>query len=575
MTVLFDKYYTYDLKDPHNIANDRLLFSKGHAAPLFYTLYALSGAFPIDELKTLRKFSSRLEGHPTPHFPYTEAATGSLGQGLSVGSGLAIGLQKERSIEKKAKVYVLLGDGEMAEGQIWEAANFASYYHLDNLIAVADVNGLGQSQATMFGHDGASYAKRFESFGWDSIVIDGHNFDQITAAFDRAIATVGKPVAIIANTKKGKGISFLEDKEGWHGKPLKKEDLEKALTELGDIKDETVFRLRIPKSVPVRSRTAVFPDFPTAYTKGETIGTREVYGTVLAQLGKSDETIIALDGDVKNSTYSQDFQKAFPDRFVECFIAEQNMVSVAAGLSRLGKKPFVSTFAAFLTRAYDQIRMARLSNATISFVGSHAGVSIGEDGASQMGLEDISMFATIPDSVVLHPSDAVSTAKLLSHVAGFSGISYLRTLRSKTPVLYDNSEVFTVGGSKILRYSDADVLTVVAAGITVHEALEAYNRLKKENIAIRIIDAYSIKPIDRETLIKALDQTKQKTIITLEDHFEHGGLGDSVLSAVANHHASVVKLSVTHVSHSGTPEELLADAGIDAAALVKKVRELL
>lgn len=575
VTVLFDRYYTYDLKNPRNISNDRLLFSKGHAAPLFYTLYALSGGFPIDELKTLRKFSSRLEGHPTPRFPFAEAATGSLGQGLSVGAGLAIGLQKEQRVEKKPKVYVLLGDGEMAEGQIWEAANFASYYKLENLIAIADVNGLGQSQATMFGHNVQEYEKRFASFGWSTIVIDGHNFEQITHAFDEADKTMRKPVAIIANTKKGKGVSFLEDKEGWHGKPLKNDDLEKALAELGELRDEIIFHLPLPQTtISSPSVQASDGNNTLSFQEGELVGTREVYGKALAELGKRNESIIALDGDVKNSTYSLDFQKAFHDRFIECFIAEQNMVSVAAGLSRLGKHPFVSTFAAFLTRSFDQIRMARLSNAAISFAGSHAGVSIGEDGASQMGLEDIAMFSVLPDTLIFQPSDALSAAKLLPHMASYDGISYLRTLRPKTPILYSSNDTFSIGGSKTLRSSQNDVLTVVASGITVHEALKAYEVLAKEQISIRVIDAYSIKPFDSKTLIKSLSETKKKVLITVEDHFEHGGLGDAVLSVLAEENitAPVKKLSVRHISHSGKGDELLSLAGIDADAIVKSVK---
>lgn len=574
MTVLFDKYLTYDVKNPNNLANDRLIFSKGHAAPLLYTLYALSGAYPIEELKTLRKFSSRLEGHPTPHYPYAEAATGSLGQGLSVGAGLAIGIKGEKALTDKPKVYVLLGDGELAEGQIWEAANFAGHYQLNNLIAIADINRLGQSQETMFGHNLEQYKRRFEAFGWETIIIDGHNIDEIDKAFQKARDISDKPVAIIAKTFKGRGISFLENKEGWHGKPLAKEDLDKALRELGDVKDEVVFNLRIPQQTHHTQEASHLPDSPITYQQSDQVATRDIYGKELAELGKHDDLIMALDGEVKNSTFSIDFMKAFPDRFIECFIAEQNMVSVAVGLSRLGRIPFVSSFAAFLERAADQIRMARLSNANIKFVGSHCGVSIGEDGTSQMGLEDVSMFGAVPDSVIFHPADAVSTTRIIPLMAKHRGISYLRTLRPKTNMLYDESEIFTIGGSKILKSSTQDLLTIVAMGITVHEALKAYNELKQQNILVRVIDAYCVKPIDKETLRKSAQETKKNILITVEDHYDHGGLGDSVLAAVAMDNVRVAKMAVTAISHSGTKDELLDAAYISAKHIVEKVKSL-
>lgn len=582
MTVLFDKFYSFDLQNIQNLYNDRLIFSKGHAAPLLYSLYALSGAFQLEELKTLRKFNSRLEGHPTPLFSYSEAATGSLGQGISVGAGMAIGLQKEIVLQKKPKVYVLCGDGEMAEGQVWEAANFASHYKLDNLIAIIDVNRLGQSEETMFGHHVEEYAQRFKAFDWEVITIDGHNFAEIENAFTQATQnTSGKPFAIIAKTFKGKGVSFLENKDNWHGKPLPKDMLEKALAELGELPEATtIFSLRKPEksSVVDQPKKEDFSDSALQgehHTIGEQVATREVYGKTLAELGSTNTLIYALDAEVKNSTYSIDFKAVYPDRFIECFIAEQNMVSVGAGLARLGKHPFISTFAAFFTRAFDQIRMARLSNSTMTFVGSHAGVSIGEDGASQMGLEDIAMFGTLPNTTVLHPSDAVSAAKLLYALSTHWGISYIRMLRPKTSVLYDSTEVFHIGGSKVLRSSQDDVVTVVGTGITVHEALKAYDILQKEHISIRVIDCYSIKPIDKDTLIHAAMQTKHKSLITVEDHFKHGGLGDAVLNAVQGNGIDVKKLAVTKISHSGTMEELLDDAGINAAHIVHRVKNLL
>ncbi|MDE2588042.1 MAG: transketolase, partial [Patescibacteria group bacterium] len=575
MTVLFDEYYTDDLQNPHNLANDRLIFSKGHAAPLFYTLYALAGAFPVEELKTLRKITSRLEGHPTPEFPYTEAATGSLGQGLSVGAGLATGIRREEKLINKPKVYVLMGDGELAEGQVWEAANFAGYYKLDNLIAIADINRLGQSQQTMFGHNTEEYAALFKAFGWEVVVINGHDMIQVQGAFKKAVNnTSGKPFAIIAQTDKGHGVSFLQDHDNWHGKPLPKDKLEEALKELGDVKDEVVFHLRTPKSV-TSSVSATTPKVEIPFKPGDQVATREVYGKVMAEIGSSDKNVVLLDAEVKNSTYSIDFMKAFPERFVECFIAEQNMVSVAAGLARFGKKPFVSTFAAFFTRAADQIRMAWLSKANIKFVGSHAGVSIGEDGASQMGLEEISMFGTLPDVVVLQPSDGVSASKLLAEFAQYEGMGYMQTLRPKTSVLYEVSDTFKIGGSKVLRQSEKDVLTIVATGIAVPEALKAAEMLLEKNIAVRVVDAYSLSPIDKKTLLQCVQETKKNVLITVEDHFIHGGLGDFVLAAVAEENVHVEKMAVTGHSHSGTGAELLHKAGIDADCIVKKVKSLL
>lgn len=570
-TVLFDKYFTYDLKNPKNPNNDRFILSKGHASPLYYALYAVADGLSLEELKTLRKFGSRLEGHPTFHFPYTDIASGSLGQGLSAGAGMALVGKKDKL---PMHVYVVLGDGEIAEGSVWEAANFASVYKLDNLIAIADINRLGQSQETMFGHDIEKYVERFKAFGWETAVIDGHNFTEIDKALQKAVENKSsKPFVIIAKTLKGKGISFLEDKEGWHGKPLKKEDLDKALVELGDVDDSLRFQLRVPKaSESLQVKFAATVDL--LFEKGQEIATREIYGKALAELGKTNTLLYALDGDTKNSTFSEDFLKVYPERFVECFIAEQNMVGVALGLSVMGKIPAVSTFAAFFTRAFDQIRMSMLSKGNISFCGSHAGVSIGEDGASQMGLEDIAMFGSLVDSIVMHPSDAVSTAKLVPQIIAHEGISYLRTLRSKTPVMYDNSDTFSIGGSKTLQSSEEDVLTIVAAGITVPEALKAYEELKKEGITVRIIDCYSIKPIDKKTLVKAVQETKKNVVITVEDHFIHGGLGDFVLEALAGTGAVVEKLAVCQIAKSGKMSELLDFVGISSRHIVEKARKM-
>lgn len=586
ITVLFDRYFTYDIKNPKNPSNDRFILSKGHAAPLLYTAYAMSGAFPLKHLLTLRKFTSELEGHPTPRFPYAEAATGSLGQGLSIGAGIAISLQKEngkwiRQLPeengKLPKAYVLLGDGEMAEGSVWEAANFASYYSLNNLIALLDVNRLGQSQETMFGDKIDEYQRRFLAFGWEMAVIDGHNFEEIIGAFDKAKVSQ-KPFVIIAKTVKGKGVSFLEDKDGWHGKTLKKEELEKALEELGEVDERLRFKLAGPAARP-----PVMGSFPAratprvtiSYKIGDQVATREVYGQMLTQLGDDNKLIYSLDGDTKNSTYSQDFKKAHPQRFIECFIAEQNMVGVAVGFSICGKIPFVSTFAAFLTRAFDQIRMAAVSRANIKFVGSHVGVSIGEDGPSQMGLEDIAMFGAVPESIILHPADGVSTAKLLPQIVDYKGIAYLRTLRPKTPVLYDEKEEFTIGGSKVLREGGREELVIAACGITVFEALSAHQILKKKGINVSVVDCYSVKPVDKETLIKKAKNSKRKIIIAVEDHYFHGGFGDMVLNALNGQNIRVTKMAVTQISRSGTPQELLSLAGISAKHIIEKVESLL
>jgi len=569
--VLFDRYFTYDLDDPLNLYNDRLVLSKGHAAPLLYTLFGMAGAYPLEELKTLRKFGSRFEGHPVPKYKYAEAATGSLGQGLSVGAGLALIAKREGY---GSKTYVLTGDGELAEGQIWEAANFAAHEKLDNLIAILDINRLGQSQETMFGHNIDEYIRKFKAFDFEVIAIDGHNYEEIDQALQAVQKPNGKPYAIVMKTFKGHGVSFLENKDGWHGKALKKDELEKALKELGTIDDTLRFQLKQPQQNKLPQFAVGINDTGITFEPGKEYATREVFGEVLAKLGEQNKAIYALDGDVMNSTFTETFKKAHPGRFVEAYIAEQNMVSVAAGLSRMGKIPFVATFAAFLTRAADQIRMARVSEANIKFIGSHVGVSIGEDGPSQMGLEDIALFGALPDSVVLQPCDAVSTAKLVPQMATHQGFSYMRTLRPKTPLLYKSEDNFAIGGSKILRSSDNDLLTVAATGITVFEALEAADALQKENISIRVVDFYSIHPIDSVTLKKCIAETEQKVLITVEDHFMHGGFGDFVMSALSGE-GQVIKIAVRKISQSGTKDELMLDAGIDASHIVSKVKSVL
>jgi transketolase len=570
-TVLFDRYFTYDLKQPLNIYNDRFVLSKGHAAPLLYTLFGMAGAYPSEDIKSLRKLGSKFEGHPTPRFEYAEAATGSLGQGLSVGAGLAL-LGKREGLP--FKTFVLTGDGELAEGQVWEAANFAAHEKLDNLVAILDINRLAQSQETMFGHHIDEYVNRFRAFDFEVIAIDGHNYEEIDHALQLATSnTNGKPYAIVAKTEKGKGVSFIENKDGWHGKALKKEELDKALAELAPINDNLRFELKKPAKVQLTEKIKGPASIDLSFEKEKEYATREVFGEALVKLAAGNKNIYAIDGDVMNSTFTEDLKKAYPEHFVEGYIAEQNMVSVAAGLSRLGKIPFVATFAAFLTRAADQIRMARVSEANIKFIGSHVGVSIGEDGPSQMGLEDISLFGTVPGTIVLQPCDAISTAALLPKMVEHNGFAYMRTLRSKTPLLYKKEDRFEIGGSSILRQSANDLLTVAATGITVFEALKAADELQKENISIRVVDIYSIHPIDKDTLVKCLQETQQKIVITVEDHFEHGGMGDFALAALSSVKGQVIKMAVTNISQSGTKDELLNDAGINAAHIVKTVKQ--
>ncbi|GIV10907.1 MAG: transketolase [Fimbriimonadales bacterium] len=570
--ALFFHALRYDVSNPRNPYNDRLIFSKGHAAPLLYAAWAEAGAFSVEHLYTLREFTSDLEGHPTPRFRWYGAATGSLGQGLSIAAGMALSLQRDRL---PAKVYCLMGDGETAEGAVWEAAAFASYYNLDNLIAIVDVNRQGQSQPTMLQHDLATYQRRFEAFGWQTAVIDGHQMTQILEAFDAALHAE-RPFAILARTLKGKGAPMVEDQEGWHGKPFPPDLAEQAIAacmpapEL--IAQASQLRVQPPSEANATGSPNETPpvNLP-AYELGALVATREAYGDALVALGRADARIYALDGDVKNSTFSEKFLKAFPERFVECFIAEQNMVGAAVGIAECGKIPFASSFACFLTRAYDFIRMAAIGRANVKFCGSHAGVSIGEDGPSQMGLEDLVMFRAIPDSVVLYPSDAVSTVKLVDQAARYRGIAYIRTTRPKTPVLYPNDEVFPIGGCKILRESPDDVVTVVGAGITLHEALKAHEQLLQEGLSIRVIDLYSVKPIDAETLIRCGQQTSG-VIITVEDHYPEGGIGEAVAAAVNGHGVRVHRLAVRELPRSGKPETLMEAYGINARAVIEAVR---
>jgi len=568
--LMFGGLFRYDPDHPEHPNNDRLLFSKGHASPLFYALWLAAGKVTEEEMMTYREFGSPLEGHPTAAFPYTEAATGSLGQGLSIGLGIAL---NGKYLDKLPyKTYVLLGDSEMAEGSQWEALELAAYYKLDNLVGILDVNRLGQRGETMYGHNLEAYRQRISAFEWETILIDGHSIEEILDAYKKASAVTGKPVMVIAKTVKGKGVSFVEDKNGWHGKALSEADLEKALDEIGEV-DKSI-RGETAKPQDLRPEE---PDIrkaaETSYRKGESIPTRNAYGNALKRIFPEFPKLVGLDGEVSNSTSAEYFKKAYPKQFFEMFIAEQNMVGAALGLATRGKLPFVSTFGAFMSRALDQIRMSPYSDANIKFVGSHAGVSIGEDGPSQMGLEDIAIFRAIPGSVVLYPCDAVSADRLVEEAAGHKGIVYIRTSRGGAPVLYDNKESFPIGGSKTLRTSDKDKATLVGAGVTLHEALAAYEELKEEGIAVRVVDLYSVKPMDGETLEKAALDTG--FLVTVEDHYPEGGIGEAVKSMLSGSSTPVYSLAVHKKPKSGKPSELLNYEGISRNAIVGMVKEKL
>jgi len=568
MACLFFHEMRFNSGDPEAWENDEFVLSKGHAAPILWAAYAEAGIIPQDSLLGLRKITSDLEGHPTPRMPWVKAATGSLGQGLSVGVGLALA-QKLAGV--KARTFVLMGDGECAEGAVWEAANAGREFKLGNLVAIVDVNRLGQSEPTMHQHDLKAYVRKFKAFGWDVYEVDGHKIEKLLEAL--AKARLGpKPKVILARTIKGKGVSFIEDKNGWHGKPLKPEELEKALGELGP-RPEIEARKYVRSRQKVRGpkfKDSVEFDLPSYKDK---TATRLAYGLALEKLGRVNDRVVVIDGDVKNSTYTDKFFAAFPGRSFESYIAEQNMIGLAMGLAAKGFLPFAATFAAFLTRAHDQIRMAAYSFSNIKLCGSHVGVSIGEDGPSQMGLEDLAMFTPIPGCLVLYPSDAVSAEKCVKEAAKQKGLVYIRTTRPATPILYSPEEEFPAGGSKILRQSQQDAVTVVAAGITVHEALRAADLLKKEGINIRVIDAYSVKPLDSETLIKSAGETGGRVVV-VEDHFEQGGLGTAV-ALILLEKKLWKHLCIRDIPRSGRPEELMAKYGIDAAAIVTAVKSLL
>ncbi|MDE0828852.1 MAG: transketolase [Vicinamibacterales bacterium] len=572
MAALFFAQMRFDPQDSGCEDNDRFVLSKGHAAPILYAAWAEAGVIAHDALSSLRDLDSDLEGHPTPRLPFVDVATGSLGQGICAAVGIAL---NARRIGSSYRTYVLLGDGESAEGSVWEAAQAAAQLRLDNLCAVIDVNALGQSRETQWGHDMESYAARWRAFGWHTLVVDGHDVAAVLAALDEAAETSGRPTMILARTLKGKGISFVEGRDGWHGKPLTGDNLTRALGEL----EGQLGPLTDNPPIPPAPRRGAVPLAPPdgaairlpAYEAGSAVATREAYGAALAALGSGDPRVVALDADVKNSTFSDKFEQQHPDRFYQLFIAEQVMVGAALGLASRGAIPFPSTFACFLTRAADFIRMGGIGNVNIKLAGSHAGVSIGEDGPSQMALEDLAMMRGVPECVVLYPCDAVSAGRLVVASAAHTGMTYMRTSRPKTPVIYTEDDEFVIGGSKVLRESPNDVATVVAAGVTVFEALAAHDALLKVGVHLRVIDAYSVQPIDAEAMVQAGEATGSR-LITVEDHYAAGGLGDAVSDAVASHGITVTRLAVRAVPRSGKGDQLLDRFGISSTQIVAAVQ---
>ncbi|MEQ1895917.1 MAG: transketolase [Vicinamibacterales bacterium] len=571
VAALFFAEMRFDPKNPQLATADRFVLSKGHAAPLLYAAWAEAGYVARGDLLNLRKIDSDLEGHPTPRLPFVDVATGSLGQGLCAGVGIAL---NARRIGSDYRTYVLMGDGETAEGSVWEAASVAGGEKLDALCAIVDVNALGQSGPTQFGHDMETFRVRWSAFGWHAIVLDGHDMPAILAALDEARATKGRPTVLLARTEKGKGISFMEGKPGWHGRAVKKgAELDTAVAELNAQLVPGGDDVPVPPmpAAPAAVAAAAMIAAP-AYALGTQVATREAFGDAIAKLGAQDARVVALDADVKNSTFSEKFeQRADAGRFYQNFIAEQVMIGAAMGLASRGAIPFPSTFAAFLTRAYDFIRMAAISNLNIKMAGSHAGVSIGEDGPSQMALEDLAMMRAQPNITVLYPCDAVSTERLVALMAATPGPAYMRTSRPKTPVIYGPDETFTVGGLKVLRSSGADVATVIGAGITVFEALAAYDQLKAAGVSIRVVDLYSVQPVDAAALVACAKETGGR-LITVEDHYAAGGIGDAVASAVAPAGFTVTRLAVREIPRSGKPEELVDRYGISARHIVQAVR---
>lgn len=587
IAALFFQELRYDYKNPHYHNNDRFVLSKGHAIPVVYAALHQLGVISKEQLLSLRKFDSELEGHPTPRFKYNEAATGSLGQGLAIALGMALQAQRDGL---DYKTYVMMGDGEIAEGSVWEAAELAAHYKCDNLVAIVDCNRLGQSGEALHAHAVDRYAKKFDAFGWKSIVIDGHNMQEIVAAFSTAAKTKGQPTILIAKTQKGFGLDAVQDQPGFHGKPFKPEELpgliqtlEKRFAAATSYKSTGQWLPPQPTTCPApaastpatRAALSVAPKHQEIIATGKQISTRKAFGIALTSLGTQMNEVMVLDADVKNSTFTDLFEKDFPNRFIQCFIAEQNLAGVATGLALRGKVPFASTFASFFTRCYDQIRMAGIGRVALRLAGSHSGVAIGQDGPSQMGLEDVAMMSAVPRSVVLWPSDGVSTYKLVMQMGCYNdGISYMKTSRSDMPMLYGWDEKFTIGGCKVLRSSAQDKVCIVAAGITVYEALAAYEQLKQDGIFVSVIDLYSIKPFDQKTVIEVARASGNK-IITVEDHYEQGGIGQIVASTLRDTDTIIKSLAVTDVARSGSPEELMAWAGIDAKSIVKSVRSII
>ena len=578
VAALFFAEMRYDPRDPQNPDNDRFVLSKGHAAPLLYAAWAEAGFLTREDVLTLRRLDSNLEGHPTPRLPFADVATGSLGQGLCAASGIAL---NARRIGSDYRTYVLMGDGESAEGSVWEAANVAAFDRLDSLCGITDVNALGQSGPTQWQHDLEALAARWRAFGWNALLVNGHDLPEILDALDKARQTRGRPTMILAKTLKGKGVSVMEGNGGWHGKPLQKgEELDKALAELQSqfVPEDGSVPIPTPRPEPPRTNAGAARRAParqgtvgaTAYKVGDSVATREAYGAAIARLASTDDRIVALDADVRNSTFSEKFERQHPERFYQTFIAEQAMIGAAMGLASRGAIPFPSTFAAFLTRAYDFIRMAAISNLNIKMAGSHAGVSIGEDGPSQMALEDLAMMRAQPNVAVLYPCDGVSTERLVERAAYHPGPVYMRTSRPKTPVIYGPDEQFQVGGLKVLRQSASDVATVVGGGVTVFETLKAYDELQKRGVNIRVIDLYSLQPIDAAALVRCARETKGR-VITVEDHYAGGGIGDAVASAIASGGFTVRRLAVREIPRSGTPDQLLDRYGISARHIVAAV----
>ncbi|HMC42617.1 MAG TPA: transketolase [Acidimicrobiales bacterium] len=570
IAVLAARHLRYDFDRPKLPNNDHLIFSKGHASPLVYAFFKAAGAIDDDELLTFRKFGSRLEGHPTPVLPWVDVATGSLGQGLPISVGVALG--GKRLMQLPFRVWVLCGDSEMAEGSMWEAFEQAAHSALDNLTAIVDVNRLGQRGETMHGWDLDAYRTRAEAFGWHAVECDGHDVADIDRAFTAATHTKGRPTVVLARTVKGKGVKAVEDRNGWHGKPL--DNPEEAIAELGGVRN---LRVQVAKPEDLQPRS-----FPTGtlelprYEPGTKVATRKAFGDALTAVGSARGDVVALDGEVSNSTYTEEFEQAHPERFFEMYIAEQQMLAAAVGLQVLEWVPFATTFAAFLSRAYDFVRMAAISRADIRLCGTHAGVHIGEDGPSQMALEDLASMRAVHGSTVLYPCDANQTAQLVALMADRQGISYLRATRGATPVIYGPDERFEVGGSKVVRSSDHDDVTIVGAGVTLHEALAAADVLEAEGVHARVVDLYSVKPVDRPTL-RAAALATQGRVITVEDHWAEGGLGEAVLAGLADEdvQATVTVLAMRHMPGSGTPAELLSAAGIDAASVAEAARQLM